>query len=160
MAITFNADEAFAMAEEIERNGRKFYLRAAEIVKEGPTNKLLLDLAAWEESHEKLFTSMRTELTEQEKTDMAIDPDGQAELYLRAMADTHVFNVNDDLVAGLSGDESHEEILNIALDFERDSILFFLGLKEVVPARLGSDKVDKIIHEEVGHVAYLKKQLD
>ena len=28
MGITFNADEIFAMAEEIERNGQKFYRKA------------------------------------------------------------------------------------------------------------------------------------
>ena len=30
MGITFNANEVFEMAEEIERNGAKFYRQAAE----------------------------------------------------------------------------------------------------------------------------------
>ncbi len=38
-------------------------------------------------------------------------------------------------------------------------ILFFLGMKAVVPAHMGPDKVDRLIEEEMGHVAFLTKQL-
>ena len=162
MGVTFNADEVLAMAEQIERNGRKFYLRAGEIAKDAATGKLLADLAEWEKGHEELFASMRAELTEEEKTATAFDPDGEAELYLRAMADTHVFhvfNASEGPESLLTGDASPAPVIEKALGFERDSILFFLGMAKVVPARLGSGKVQKIIDEEVGHVAYLKREL-
>ena len=159
MAITFNADEALAMAEQIERTGRTFYLRAAEITPEGEAHKLLADLAEWEKGHEALFAAMRAELTEEEKRATTFDPDGNIELYLGAMADTHVFNLNEDPAALLSGDETPEQILKTALGFERDSILFFVGLAKVVPERLGRGRVEAVTQEEVGHVAYLTRQL-
>ena len=159
MAITLNADEALAMAEQIERNGRAFYLRAAEMTPEGDAHKLLTELAEWEKGHEAIFTAMRGELTEQEKRATTFDPDGEAELYLEAMADTHVFNVNEDPTALLAGNETPEQILGKALGFERDSILFFVGLAKLVPERLGRGRVDAVTQEEVGHVAYLKRQL-
>ncbi len=163
MSIVFNADEALAMACEIERNGAKFYARAAEIAGGGPVGKLLGDLAEWEDGHEKLFVSMRAELTDEEKKPTAFDPDGEAELYLQAMADTHVFKADaeagGDPAAALSGKESAEEIINTALGLEQESILFYAGLAKLVPARLGNERVQKIIDEEIGHVAYLKKEL-
>ena len=158
-AIPFNADDALAMAEQIERNGSAFYLRGAQIAGEGNAHELLVKLADWEKGHEALFTSLRAGLTEEEKRATAFDPNGDAELYLQAMADTHVFNVHDDPTALLRGDESPEEILNIALGFERDSILFFTGLAALVPERLGKGKVETVTQEEVGHVAYLKREL-
>jgi len=159
VALTFNADEALGMAEQIERNGRQFYLRAAEIAQEGDVNKLLVDLAEWEQGHEALFAAMRADLTDEEKRAATFDPDGEAALYLEAMADTHVFNVQQDPQAVLAGDESPQQILDTALGFERDSILFFMGLAKMVPERLGRDKVEGIAREEVSHVAYLKRQL-
>ena len=159
MSIVFNADEALAMAEQIERNGAKFYARAAEIAEAEAVRKLLADLAEWEEGHEKLFTSMRTELTDEEKKPTAFDPDGEAELYLQAMADTHVFKADEAPADALSGKESAEEIIKTALTLEQDSILFYAGLAKMTPARLGSETVQKIIDEEIGHVAYLKREL-
>ncbi len=159
MSIVFNADEALAMAVQIERNGVKFYRRAAEIVEAEAVRKLLADLAEWEEGHEKLFESVRAELSDDEKLSTAFDPDGEAELFLMAMADTHVFNVNKDAPDLFKGGESAEDIVNTALDFERDSILFFMGMAKMVPERLGNEKVQKIIDEEISHVAYLKRQL-
>ena len=163
MSIVFNADEALAMAEQIERNGANFYARAAEIAGGGSVDKLLGELAEWEEGHEQLFTSMRSELTDEERKPTAFDPDGEAELYLQAMADTHVFKAGPetdrDPAAALSGKESAEEVIETALGLEQDSILFYLGLAKIVPARLGNERVRKIIDEEIGHVAYLKREL-
>jgi rubrerythrin len=163
MSITFNADEALAMAEQIERNGAKFYTRAAEIGEPEAIKKLLGDLAEWEEGHEKLFTSMRSQLTDEERKPTTFDPDGEAELYLQAMADTHVFKTGPaadrDPAAALSGKESAVEIIKAALGLEQDSILFYLGLAKMIPPRLGSETVQEIIDEEIGHVAYLEREL-
>ena len=37
--------------------------------------------------------------------------------------------------------------------------MFYSGIRDMVPARLGRDKIDEIIREEVSHVAMLEKQL-
>jgi len=159
MAIQFNADEILGIAEGIEKNGQAFYRRAAEVAKEEGLEKLFLELADWEAGHEKLFAQMRAGITDEERSSTAFDPEGESELYLRATADAHVFVANKDAAALIKGKESGEEILRLALDFERDSILFFLGMRDMVPARLGADKVDEIVKEEMRHVAYLTQQL-
>jgi len=42
---------------------------------------------------------------------------------------------------------------------EKDSIVFYLGIKEMVPEKYGKDKLDKIIKEEMGHIKLLSKEL-
>ncbi|MHC4756037.1 MAG: ferritin family protein, partial [Planctomycetota bacterium] len=88
MGITFNADEIFEMAEEIERNGAKFYREAAGNSSSEETKKLFLDMAVMEDGHLKTFQLMRKQLTEAEKQATTFDPDNQAALYLQAMADS------------------------------------------------------------------------
>ncbi len=159
MGYAFNLDEIFAMAEEIERNGARFYRRAADITDQPAAKKLFEELARWEDGHERLFQRLRDQLGEDGADPTVFDPGGDAELYLQAMAEQHVFRRNLDIEALVDGAGGPKGILKLALEFERDSILFFLGMKAVVPAHMGPDKVDRLINEEMGHVAYLEKQL-
>ena len=75
--ITFNADEIFEMAGQIERNGARFYRKAAERA-DGECREMLLRLAAKEEDHERTFAAMRAELGPQQPT--TFDPDNEAPL--------------------------------------------------------------------------------
>ena len=159
MSIPFNADEIFEMAEQIERNGARFYRRAAEGAVDLRNRRLLLDLAAREDEHEKTFSSMRANLADGEREATVFDPEGQAALYLRAMADGHVFDVKADPTEFFTGKETMEEILLTAMGMEKDSIAFYLGMKELVPQRLGKDRIDGIIKEEMDHIAILSKEL-
>jgi rubrerythrin len=158
MSINFNADEILAMAEQIERNGAAFYRRAAEATRDPGTRTRLAELAEWELGHEKLFTEMRQGLTPAERTELSFDPDGDAVHYLRVMADRHVFNVNKDPAALLSGKETTPQMLDIALGFERDTILFFQAMEGAVPPSVGKDKVQRLIQEEITHVAFLSRE--
>lgn len=157
MGVTFNADEIFEMAEQIERNGVTFYRAAAE--KLPSVRQDLLDLAAMEEEHEKTFADMRAQLSGREQETMVFDPDGQAQMYLRVIADGFVFDAKADPTERLKGQETPEEILKIAIALEKDSIAFYAGLKECVPPRAGRDKVEGIIREEFGHIATLSEKL-
>ena len=158
MGIPFNADEVFEMAEQIERNGGKFYRKAAS--KFPALRKLLLDLAAMEDKHEKIFAAMRTELSGEEAESPVFDPDGEAQMYLRVMADGHVFNLRADPAEKLAGIETAEDLLKMAMGVERDSIAFYVGLWESVSRKAGRDKVEGIIREEMTHVAVLNERLE
>jgi len=158
MSINFSADEIFEMAEQIERNGAKFYRRAAEGSFEEGCKRKLLELADMEVSHEKTFAAMRAELSRKETKPVVFDPYGEAALYLQAMADGYVFDVNADPSENLAG-KSIEEILKTAIELEKDSIVFYLGLRDMVPENLGKGKVEKIIKEEMGHVTLLSGEL-
>jgi rubrerythrin len=153
MMYDFSADDIFEMAEQMERNGGKFYRNAAENVTAESAKKLLLELAAMEDDHEKIFADMRKELTASEKATTAFDPTGETALYLRALADTKVFFEKEIDV------KSMREILKSAIEAEKDAIVFYLGMQDAVPDKLGKDKMDVIIKEEMGHIRLLSKEL-
>ena len=91
--------------------------------------------------------------------DPAFDPDGQAGMYLQAMADGHVFNVRKDPSEHLTGKETVEDVLKTAIGLEKDSIVFYLGIKEMVPKKMGKENIDNIIKEEMIHISILSKEL-
>jgi len=155
--MPFNADEVFEMAEQIERNGGKFYRAAAK--KLPAMSKVLLDLAAMEDKHLKTFMNMRAELSGTEVEELVYDPDGQAQMYLRVMADGHVFDLKTDPVKKLAAKNTPEDILKMAIGIERDSIAFYVGLKEAISRKAGKDKVEDIIKEEMGHIVILNQKL-
>ena len=153
MVYDFTANDVFEMAEQLERNGAKFYRTAAENVPDTRSKKLLIELAAMEDEHEKTFASLRADLTEAEKTTTVFDPEDESALYLRALADTRVFFKKKIDISSM------EEILKAAIVAEKDSIVFYLGLKDFVPDQLGKNRLDKIIKEEMGHIRILSKEL-
>jgi len=159
MSFEFNADEILAMAEQIELNGARFYRRAAGIVKDAEVSKLLQELAAWEEVHQKAFASMRQILKEGERQPTAFDPGDEVSLYLHAMADGHVFDVRVNPADRFTGKESAKDILSMAIGQEKDSIISYLGLKDMVSAIMGKDKIDEIIREEMRHIGVLNKEI-
>jgi rubrerythrin len=157
MVVPFNADEVFEMAEQIERNGAKFYRAAAE--KFPDLKSLFLDLARMEDEHEKTFAAMHAKLSGEELEAPVYDPDGEALMYLRVMSDGHVFDLRTDLAEQLAGKETSADILRMAMGAERDSIAFYVGLRESVSQKAGKDKVQAIIREEMGHMAILGEKL-
>jgi rubrerythrin len=158
MVMPFNADEVFEMAEQIERNGAKFYRAAAE--KFSQVREVLLDLATMEDEHEKTFAAMRAELSGKEAVPPVFDPDDEAQIYLRVMADNFVFDLKTDPAEQLAGKEKAEDLLEAAIGLERDSIDFYVGMKELVSSKAGKDKVEAIIKEEISHIAILRQKLE
>jgi rubrerythrin len=51
------------------------------------------------------------------------------------------------------------EIFEIAVNAEKDSVVFYTALKELVNSGTAKDKVEAIIDEELGHLVLLKTQL-
>ncbi len=153
MIYDFNADDIFEMAEQMERNGINFYTTAAESVSDDDAKSLLLEFADMEREHEKIFSEMRKKLSSDEKQSTVFDPEGDAAHYLRALADTRVFFDKKIDVSSL------ENILKDAIQAEKDSIVFYLGMKEAVPQDLGKGRLDNIIKEEMGHIRMLSGKL-
>jgi len=159
MGITFTADEIFEMAEQIERNGAAYYREAADRAQDKETKQMLLDMAAMEEGHLNTFQEMRKELSGREKEPMVFDPDNQAAMYLRTMADARSMEGRISPTKKLTGQETTKEILDIAVDSENESVVFYLNLKELVPVKAGRDKVEGIILEELSHITSLLGKL-
>lgn len=154
MSFEFNADEVFEMAEQIERNGAVFYRMAADTVTGDPEGRsFLIRLAEMEEDHEGVFSEMRGSLTDEQRAATAADPDGDALGYLRSLADTRVFFQKQ------IDTSSMLEILKAAIGIEKDSIAFYLGMKDMVSERRGKEKIEAIIREEMDHIRFLSQEL-
>ena len=162
MSIQFNIDEIFEMAEQIERNGAIFYRHAGNLMPENSQiRQLFLSLTNMEVKHEQIFASMRKNILKQKGMDSItdFDPEGLAGMYLRAMADGHVFDLAKPQDKYFTGKETLEDILKMAIGREKDSIIFYLGIKEAVTKDFGQDRVDSIIKEEMSHIAYLNREI-
>jgi rubrerythrin len=153
MMYDFNADDIFEIAKQLERNGAEFYRFAAKAAKDDNARELLLSLAAMEDDHQKIFTQMHSQLTASEKTATVFDPEGEAAGYLKALAESRVF------FEKKIDTSSMEAILKDAITAEKDSIVFYLGMREVVPEKQGRSRLDDVIKEEMGHIRLLSKEL-
>ncbi len=158
MAISFNLDEIFEMAEQIEKNGASFYREAARKTGDKKTQKMFIDLAVMEDGHLKIFQEMRKQLDVSDKEPTSFDPDNEAAFYLQAMAASHGIEGKKDRLTKLSGKETIREIFETAVNAEKNSIVFYTASKTLSPPRAGI-KIDTIISEEFDHLAILKMQL-
>jgi rubrerythrin len=152
--MILNVDEILKIAEQIERNGIAFYERAAERF-HGEEKRTLLSLANMERNHERAFAGMRRELADADERLKAFDPEGESQRYLAALADGQIFDLKADPVALLGGEQSVQDILELAIDLEKDSVVFYVAIKDAVPEGLGKPKVEKIIKEEMDHIILL-----
>ena len=153
MQYDFNANEILQMAEQLEKNGADFYRKSIEKIQDPAGKELLLSLAEMEDQHEKTFADLRSKLTASEKAQTVFDPEGETVRYLKALADLKVF------FEKTIDTNSMEGILKEAITAEKDSILFYLGLKDAVPEALGKDRIDAVIKEEMSHINLLTREL-
>lgn len=158
MVITFTADEVFEMAIEIERNGAEFYLEAAEKSSDGKTRRMLLEMAQTEEEHLNTFQCIRKKLLAEDEAAI-FDPDNRSVMYLQTMADARSWEGKISPTQELSGDETPRQILEIALNSEKESVVFYLGLKDLISSKANRDKVEQIIIEELAHISELLGKL-
>jgi rubrerythrin len=154
MFVFGTAEDVFTMAVRIEENGHAFYAGAAAKSSDPETKKLFEDLAQMEAGHIVSFKKLRGSLPESALSAGVWDPEGLAESYLQATADTHIFTV-EAADSRLSKITTSQEVLNMAIQFEKDSVSFFLGMKELLPDPEGKSEIDQLIRAEMEHVKML-----
>jgi rubrerythrin len=155
MIYPFNAWDAFKIAIGLEENGLKFYKVAAKKFT-GQVADLFNSLAQEEEIHKSIFTKFFNNLPKEQPS--IYDPDNETDDYLKMMASVNVFNNNpaelDKLLAGIS---TVQEALRLAMSFERDSIVFFVQLKNASETFSDGVSVDRLILEEAKHLRKLAR---
>lgn len=157
-SLIFNANDAFEMAKRIEQKGQAFYTQAASFMPDPESAKLMIDLAEMELAHEKLFAYMQKSLSGTEVEDTLYDPHDDAYKFLKDMADMYVFDPHDAPANVFKPGITPGGILDIAIQREKDSIIFYQGIKVMVPEKFGCGRLDDIIGEEMRHVIMLSRQ--
>ena len=159
MSVALNASEVFEIAEQIERNGAKFYLRAAACFKNPDISKLFLRLAEWEVAHEKTFSAMKKRILESNAALLSFRPE-ETRPDPKVMAGLAIFGIRAEPMEELNGKENQDDILRRAVEKEKDSIVFYHGLKDFLSDAADRDHVDRIITEEMQHIRLLYKLLN
>ena len=152
MKTPLTADEVLQMAQRIEEKGAKFYRRAARLHVAG--RDLLNRIAEQEDIHYGVFEQMRRALTPAEKP-AGTDLYGDLQQYLDGMVDELSLQVNRDPAEWLTGKEPLRDVLREAIRMEKDSILFYIGLRQGPAPSSLRQRMDDIIHEEMSHITWL-----
>ena len=158
MSISFSGSELINIAIGIEERGIVFYDVMAKSTQNEAAREVFNYLADMERNHIEIFKDM---LEGADKFQIPADESGQYTTYLRALVDSAVFS--DDMVTSemAAQAESDAAALELAIRAEKDSILFYYEMKEVMPQRAQAT-VNKIIAEEKSHLrqlSELKKKL-
>ncbi len=156
MFVFGTADDVFSMAIRLEENGYAFYEGAAKKTKEAAVKRLFEELAGMEEGHIRAFKSIRSTMPAALLEPPVWDPEGLAESYLQATADTHIFTV-EAAENRLKGIGTADQAIDMAIQFEKDSVAFFLGMKELLSHPDGKDEINKLIDAEMEHIRMLSR---
>lgn len=150
MVSTFTVDEVFEMAEIMERNGADFYRKTADLTDDPKLKAFLLGLSNMEIKHEAMFKSWRKELADMDPLEKMFNQESEGALYLQTIVDGKVSFEHEE-----HGSGTMEEVLKGAIASEKDTVIFYLSIKEAIPEHFGKGKIDRLITEELGHVRSL-----
>ena len=140
MIYGFNAGEVFKIAIDIEENGRLFYEKAAAKTDNAQIRGVFEELGREEVKHKERFSALAAELPDATTGDTVWDPQGEIDQYLKMMADMHVFRTAADVEAQMAGINDAAGALKLAIEFEKDSIVFFVEMPHPGRKRPGSGK--------------------
>jgi|UniRef100_A0A7V3REM1 rubrerythrin len=143
-----NLEELLGVALKIEGSGYAFYSELASR-SSGKNKKLFQSLADQEREHAKIFEKIVSE----SKENNGLEPlNEEAVGYLRIFAETSIFP---EIEKGVPADL--KEALELALDVEKDSVVFYEELLKYVPQK---ETVQKIVEEEKKHFKDILKMIE
>ncbi|MEA3340560.1 MAG: ferritin family protein [Chloroflexota bacterium] len=155
MAV-FTAAEALEMALEIEKNGEVFYNEAAAKSADPEVKALFEDLASQERGHYKIFQKMLGDV--KPAPELPAAEYDQYQDYLQVALENALFAGPEKALSLARQAEDRETALRAAMGFEKDTLLFFYDLRDmVVEADRGA--ISNIIREEKKHLRRLARML-
>ena len=158
MLERFSGSEIITLGIEIEKNGRDFYQTLAGQLRSSSVKEVLKFLADEEEKHINVFKKILAEADKFGEPALLSD---EYLGYMSSLADNYVFTQKDkgrEIAQAIATDE---KAIDMGMGFEKDSILFYEGMKKTV-AESQAKIVDELIREEQKHfrkLVDLKRQL-
>ena len=158
MAFDFSVREIINAAIGIEKRGYAFYTVMAKSTPNAGARVAYKDLAATEKEHIQIFQDMLAGVAKYEAPEVFAN---EYAAYFHALVDSAVFTreLTKDELASCSG--SDIAALELGIRAEKDSIIFYYNMKDMMPKE-ERGPVDKIINEEKAHLQQLsdlKKKL-
>jgi rubrerythrin len=154
MSILLSSAEIFDLAKAIEKGGQAFYQAVASSTASPELKELFQYLAAQELLHCRTFEKLARDYPQLE-----VDAEewGQTSAYIRATSDSRFFVGEDKALALAKTVKDPLKALEIAIAFEKDTLLFFYELLQVTPIK-GREAAKAIIEEEKRHVQLLSQR--
>ena len=150
----FTLAEIIDLAVRIEKNGEKAYRKARDEVSNPSLASMLQRLAEEESEHEKWFTGLK-EKVETGAEDPRLEEMGKT--LLQGVLGDQTFSIDD---ADFSRIKDLEGLLELSVEFEKDTILFYEMLSAFIQDEKSLDQLDLIIEEENRHVRLLEDCLE
>ncbi len=151
MSIVFSGGELLDIAIGIEKQGVVYYDIMARSTKQQIASDLFSHLADAERVHAETFQDM---LADVEIYSPPPNKLNEYNDYMQALIKNVVFTdemVTSELATHI---DSEIEAIDIGINVEKDSILFYYFMKEVIPVA-GTKTLDKILAEEKMHLSQL-----
>lgn len=128
MGNIFAASEVVEIGIQIEQNGRDFYHTLAQQSKNKKAKDLYLYLANEEQKHILVFQKILEKTDKYEPAQMYAREYFE---YMNALAGEYVFTQKDKGAQLARQTKSDKEALGLGIKFEKDSILFYEGIKKL-----------------------------
>ena len=154
MAV-LTAAEALKWALEIEQNGEAFYNEVAAKSADLEVKALFEDLAAQERGHYQVFQKMMEEEVKPDPDLSTVEYD-EYQTYLQVALAEALFAGPDKGLTLAKQAQDRETALRAAMGFEKDTLLFFYDLREMV-SQAERRAISDIILEEKAHLRRLAK---
>ena len=148
----FTSTEIFDLAMRIEENGETFFRGAVKKMAEPALKSLFEWLAEQEVKHKEWFSVKR------DQAEMKIKPtdfEKAGSGILQDILGDQSFSLKE---ADLGHISSVREILDLAIEFERDTILFFEMILSLIVDEETGMELKEIIAEEARHVELLREK--
>ena len=156
MAV-LTAAEALKWALEIEKNGEAFYNEVAAKSADSEAKALFEDLAAQERGHYQAFQKMLDEA--RPDPDLSKVDYEEYQTYLQVVLDSALFAGPDKGLTLAKQAKDRETALRAAMGFEKDTLLFYYDLREMMVSEAERGTISDIILEEKAHLRRLAKML-
>jgi rubrerythrin len=146
----FSVREVIEQAVRTEQMGYDFYTTMSEKFKEDESFRHLFDMLAEKELvHEKRFRELYDIVSDEE-------PEGWDDVseYLRTFVEAEFFLGTGKALPKMKNTQSVREAVDFAISFEKETLLYFLGLRDAVKEK---EIVEEIIDEEQSHIIWLNK---
>ncbi len=153
MGNIFAGSEIVDLAVQVEKNGRDFYNAVAANSSQEKPKKLFLFLGQEEEKHILAFRQLAEKVGKYDPPEVYAD---DYIAYMKALASEHVFTRKDQGREEAKKASSDLDAVNMGIKFEEDSIVFYQGIKQMVPVR-DQKIVDEIIAQEQMHLVKLSE---
>ena len=147
----FSIREIIDIAIKIEKNGESFYREAMEKISNLALKPVLLFLADQEHEHAQWFEKLKDE-TKTAAGEQKVVEIGEA--MLQNLVGDQTFSLDD---ANLSELGTVESLIELAIELEEDTILFYQMLQAFIEDSDTLEGLNEIIAEENRHIEILRE---